>query len=273
MMRGALLAATRGARFMSAAATQASAPQPTMDRITGVLMDVTRDGPRQRNDGSNYWIDRYVVERADGSAERCSRFLDTDDEPPLQTGGEVDFKVRRRGDFADVVSEDYDTVIETTLFGKVLAIDREGPLVSAKGREWWVDWYTVESDGVEHRIRKPVFDVKSGNMCSVGDELEFKVKQKGSFPAEIMGLVRPELEEVQGKVLDVSTLGPRVGPSGREYTMEFYLIETKPGVTVTASRFVRDEDEGALAEAGQSVVAVCRHTSGGYTNLLSLSLI
>jgi len=273
MMRGAFLAATRGARFMSAAAGQASAPEKTMGRITGVLMEVTRDGPRQRNDGTEYWIERYVVEQADGSAERCSRFLDTDDEPHLQTGGEVDFKVKRRGEYADVVSEDSDTVIETTLFGKVLAIDREGPLVSAKGNDWWVDWYTVESDGVEHRIRKPVFATKTGYMCSVGDEVDFKVKQKGSFPADILGLVRPEMDEVQGKVVDVETVGPKVGPSGKEYTMEFYTIETKPGVTVTASRFVRDEDQGHLAEEGQSVLAVCRHTSGGYTNLLSLSLI
>lgn len=258
---------------MSAAAAHAAPPKPTIDRITGTLSDFTLDGPRQRADGSNFWIERYLVEQQDGSVESCSRFLESGDEPPLaQTGSEVSFKVKRRGDFADVVPEDYDSVIETTLPGKVLEIEREGPRISAKGNEWYVDWYTVESDGVEHRVRKSVFDSKDGHMCAVGDEVEFKVKQKGNFPADIVGLVGPDVEEVQGKIVAVRRVGPKVGPSGKEYTMEFYTIEMKPGVTRTASRFVTPE-EPALADEEQSVLAVCRNTPGGYTNLLSLSIV
>lgn len=266
------MAATRGVRYMSATAAQAAVP--TIDRLSGRVTDVVRDGPRQRGDGSNYWIERYVVERADGSAERCSRFVDSDDEPLLgQPGSEVDIKIRRRGEWTDVVPEDYDSVIETTLLAKVLAIDREGPLVSAKGNEWFVDWYTVESDGVEHRIRKPVFDVTDGNLCAVGDEVEFKVKQRGTFPADILGLVCPDEEVVQGKLISVRTVGPKVSASGQEYTMEFYTIETRPGVTCTASRFLRDADEPCLAEEGQSVKTVIRTTPQGYKNLISLSTI
>lgn len=275
-MRRAFFAASaaRGARYMSAAAADAAPATVTIDRITGTLSDFTLDGPRQRPDGTNFWIERYMVEQSDGSVESCSRFMDSGDEPPLaQTGTEVSFKVRRRGGFADVVPEDYDSVIETTLPGKVLEIEREGPRVSAKGTEWYLDWYTVESEGVEHRLRKAVFNEKEGHMCAVGDEIEFKVKQKGSFPADILGLVGPEMEEVQGKVVAVRRVGPKVGPSGKEYTLEFYTIEISPGVTRTASRFVNGAEDPALAEEEQSVLAVCRHTSGGFTNLLSLSLI
>lgn len=269
------MAATRGVRHMSATAAQeAVTPLPTIDRLSGRVTDVTRDGPRQRGDGSNYWIERYVVERADGSAERCDRFVDSDDEPLLgQPGSEVDIKIRRRGEFINIVSEDFDSVIETTLLAKVLAIDREGPLLSARGNEWFVDWYTVESDGVEHRIRKPVFNADDGNLCSVGDEVEFKVKQRGTFPADIMGLVSPDEETVQGKLMSVRTVGPKVSASGQEYTLEFYTIETKPGVTCTASRFLRDTDQPCLAEEGQSVRTVIRNTPKGYKNLISLSTI
>lgn len=259
---------------MSAAAAQAAPPQNTIDRITGTLTDVSRDGPRQRNDGSNYWIERYVVERADGSADSCSRFADTDDEPLLgQPGSSVDLKVRRRGDFADVIPEDYDSVIETTLQAKVLAVEREGPLMSARGNEWYVDWYTVEAEGVEHRLRKPVFNSTDGHLCAVGEEVDFKVKQTGSFPAEIQGLVCPGEEELRGKVTSVRRVGPKVSAAGKEYTLEFYTIETRPGVTRTASRFLPGVDDPMLVEEGQSVLAVIRNTPQGYSNILSLSTV
>lgn len=258
---------------MGAAAAQPSAPKYVMDRITGNLTDYSLDGPRQRDDGSNFWIERYMIEKEDGSAESCSRFLDNDGEVPLAATGEaVDFKVKRRGDYADVVPEDYDTEIETTVQGKVLSIEREGPRVSAKGNEWFIDWYEVENKEGAFRIRRAVFDREDGHLCAVGDEVELKVKQKGNFPADIIGLVRPEVEEIQGKVMSVRRVGPKVGPSGKEFTLEFYTIETRPGVTCTASRFVSPE-EPALAEKEQPVLAVVRYTAGGYVNLLSLSVM
>eukprot|EP00756_Hemistasia_phaeocysticola_P020137 Hpha_TRINITY_DN15704_c0_g1::TRINITY_DN15704_c0_g1_i4::g.39359::m.39359 len=246
------------------------------DTLSGTLLSYELVGPRDRADGTKFWMQRYSVETAGGEVEKCTRFVDDGQqqtEPEVPSGSDVSFRVKRRGPYVDVVSVSGDVHDNepTTLSGKVTDITREGPKVSAKGNEWWMDVYTLSTPEGERQLRYPVFTSTSdGHLCEVGDEIKCKVERRGEG-WELQQLVLPETEEIEGVLLDVSRLGPRFGPSGREYTLEFYNVRTKPTVVRRLSRFV-DQDEPPLADVGAEVtVLVYNDESRGFSNALRMT--
>eukprot|EP00756_Hemistasia_phaeocysticola_P020138 Hpha_TRINITY_DN15704_c0_g1::TRINITY_DN15704_c0_g1_i5::g.39362::m.39362 len=248
------------------------------DTLSGTLLSYELVGPRDRADGTKFWMQRYSVETAGGEVEKCTRFVDDGQqqtEPEVPSGSDVSFRVKRRGPYVDVVSVSGDVHDNepTTLSGKVTDITREGPKVSAKGNEWWMDVYTLSTPEGERQLRYPVFTSTSdGHLCEVGDEIKCKVERRGEG-WELQQLVLPETEEIEGVLLDVSRLGPRFGPSGREYTLEFYNVRTKPTVVRRLSRFV-DQDEPPLADAGAEVSVLVHNNESfgrrGFSNVLRM---
>eukprot|EP00756_Hemistasia_phaeocysticola_P020139 Hpha_TRINITY_DN15704_c0_g1::TRINITY_DN15704_c0_g1_i6::g.39366::m.39366 len=240
--------------------------------LSGTLLSYELDGPRDRADGTKFWMQRYSVETASGEVEKCTRFVDDGQqqtEPEVPSGSDVSFRVKLRGASKLVVPDSAGEF--RTLSGKVTDITREGPKVSAKGNEWWIDVYTLSTPEGEQQLRHPIFSASrsDGHLCEVGDEIKCKVEKHGEA-LNLQQLVLPETEEIEGVLLDVSRLGPRFGPSGREYTLEFYNVRTKPTVVRRLSRFV-DQDEPPLADVGAEVrMLVHNDENRGYSNIIRI---
>eukprot|EP01062_Namystynia_karyoxenos_P031223 TRINITY_DN2317_c0_g1_i2.p1 TRINITY_DN2317_c0_g1~~TRINITY_DN2317_c0_g1_i2.p1 ORF type:complete len:316 (+),score=139.70 TRINITY_DN2317_c0_g1_i2:90-950(+) len=260
--------------------------QSAYGSITGKILSMELDGPRSRTDGTQFWMQRYEIEEEGGNILRASQFKDTEDSTPVApVGTQARIRIKRRGDYTDVLglddgsrgggfaSDSNEAPVEhKELNGVVESIIREGPMTSKAGKQYWQDWYSIRTETEVVNCAKFADSPSEGHLALVGDKVTCTLRYKGNFTPTItvMQLEGADGDEPMRGTVEVVKRIPLVRDDGSTYQLEFYKVNVGGGRVREASRFIDDEGEPALCDVGQDVVVEIAR-NGPYTNVVSVA--
>eukprot|EP00756_Hemistasia_phaeocysticola_P009897 Hpha_TRINITY_DN14966_c0_g1::TRINITY_DN14966_c0_g1_i4::g.143480::m.143480 len=241
-------------------------------KLSGKLVDYSLKGPRERQNGTKFWMQKYAVETPDGEVKKCIRVVADGQqhaEPETPIGGDVSFQVQLQGSGSLLEVKEKKSHVYETLSGQLVDYRLEGPRERANGTTYWMQRHAVATPGGE--VEECTCFVDDGHQRAepktpIGSDVKFLVRRHGRR-LEPVGVY----ENLVGKLVDYTLMGPHHSSKGRKFWEQCYAVETPGGGVERCTLVVDDGHQRAEPETpiGSDVSFRVRH-HGTFVDVMSI---